>query len=306
VLNGEATLLAREKQQALSDRFSTWVWEDLTRTERLAARYNELFNSIVAPAWDGSHQSLPGLSAAFAPRDHQLHAAWRSVEEPAVLLGHAVGAGKTATMVIAGMEMKRLGLVSKPAYVVPNHMLEQWSAEFLRTYPLANVLVATKESTTKAARKEFVARCATGEWDAVVITHSAFEQIQVSKEAEVAYREAQVAEYRAACAQSKGEHGLSVKKLEADIIRLEEKIKATRDDARRLDGVTFEETGIDYLFLDEAHMAKNLGFSSHLQGMGGVGSKRAADIDVKLRLLRDRNGERVAAFCTRPVVAGVV
>jgi len=306
VLNAEATMLAREKQQALSDRFATWVWEDPARAERLSARYNELFNSIVAPCWDGSHQTLPGLSAAFTPRPHQLNAAWRSVQEPAVLLGHVVGAGKTATMVIAGMEMKRLGLVSKPAYVVPNHMLEQWSAEFLRTYPLANVLVATKESTTKAARKEFVARCATGDWDAVVITHSAFEQIPVSKEADVAYREARVTDLRAACAQSKGEHGLSVKKLEAEIIRLEEKIKASRDDARRLDGVTFEETGIDYLFLDECHMAKHLGFSSRIQGMGGAGSNRATDIDVKLQVLRQRNGERVATFATGTFVTNTI
>jgi len=306
VLNAEATLLAREKQQALSDCFSAWVWEDPARAERLATRYNQLFNSIVAPNWDGSHQSLPGLSAAFTPRRHQLDAAWRSVQEPAVLLGHAVGAGKTATMVIAGMEMKRLGLVSKPAYVVPNHMLEQFSAEFLQTYPLANILVATKESTTKAARKEFVARCATGDWDAVVITHSTFEQIEVSKEAEVAYREAQVADFRAARAQSKDEHGLSVKKLEAEIIRLEEKIKVARDDARRLDGVTFEETGIDYLFLDEAHMAKHLGFSSRIQGMGGVGSKRATDIDLKLQVLHDRNGDRVATFATGTFVTNSI
>src|SRR5664280_181171 len=180
VLNAEATMLAREKQQALSDRFATWVWEDPARAERLSARYNELFNSIVAPAWDGSHQTLPGLSAAFTPRPHQLNAAWRSVQEPAVLLGHVVGAGKTATMVIAGMEMKRLGLVSKPAYVVPNHMLEQFSAELLQAYPLANILMATKETTSKDAMKEFVARCATGDWDAVVITHSAFERIRVS------------------------------------------------------------------------------------------------------------------------------
>lgn len=306
VFNPEATLLAREKQQALSDRFSTWVWEDPVRAERLGRRYNELFNSVVLPTWDGSHQSLSGLSAAFSPHPHQLDAAWRSVQEPAVLLGHAVGAGKTATMVIAGMEMKRLGLVSKPAYVVPNHMLEQFSAELLQAYPLANILMATKEATSKDAMKEFVARCATGDWDAVVITHSAFERIRVSKDAEIAYREAQIAEYRAAQSQSKGEHGLSVKRLEADIIRLEERTKSIREDQRRLDGVTFEETGVDYVFIDEAHLFKNLSFPTRIQGIGGSGSKRATDLDLKLHLLRQRHGGRVATFATATFVSNSI
>ncbi|MHB8431583.1 MAG: helicase-related protein, partial [Acidimicrobiales bacterium] len=306
VFNPEATLLAKEKQQALSDRFSTWVWEDPVRAERLGRRYNELFNSVVLPAWDGSHQSLSGLSAAFRPHPHQLDAAWRSVQEPAVLLGHAVGAGKTATMVIAGMEMKRLGLVSKPAYVVPNHMLEQFSAELLQAYPLANILMATKEATSKDAMKEFVARCATGDWDAVVITHSAFERIRVSKDAEIAYREAQIAEYRAAQSQSKGEHGLSVKRLEADIIRLEERTKSIREDQRRLDGVTFEETGVDYVFIDEAHLFKNLSFPTRIQGIGGSGSKRATDLDLKLHLLRQRHGGRVATFATATFVSNSI
>jgi N12 class adenine-specific DNA methylase len=306
VFNAEATLLAKEKQQVLSDRFATWIWEDESRSERLATRYNELFNSVVLPTWDGTHQSLPGLSSAFHPHRHQLDATWRSVQEPAVLLGHAVGAGKTATMVMAGMEMKRLGLVSKPAYVVPNHMLEQFSAEFLQAYPLANILVATREATAATARKEFVARCATGDWDAVVITHDAFVRIPVSAESETTYLESQVSAYRAAQAQSKEEHGLSVKKLEADIIRMEERIKATRVDGRRLDGVTFEETGVDYIFLDEAHLAKNLAFPTRIQGVGGAGSKRAMDIELKLRMLRERHGSRVATFATATFVANSI
>ena len=306
VFNAEATLLAREKQQALSDRFGTWIWEDGRRAERLAGRYNELFNSVVLPTFDGSHQTLPGLSSAFHPHPHQLDAAWRCVQEPAVLLGHAVGAGKTATMVIAGMEMKRLGLVSKPAFVVPNHMLEQFAAEFLQAYPLANILVATREATAAEARKEFVARCATGDWDAVIITHDAFVRIPVSQEAEISYREAQIQDYRAALTQSKGEHSLSVKKLEAAIIRREEQLKAARADGRRLDGVTFAETGIDYLFLDEAHLAKNLAFPTRIQGVGGSGSKRALDIELKLHGLRERHGGRVATFATATFVANSI
>ena len=306
VFNPEATFLAREKQQALSDRFAAWIWEDHNRSERLAARYNELFNSVVLPTWDGTHQSLPGLSSAFVPHRHQLDATWRSVQEPTVLLGHAVGAGKTATMVMAGMEMKRLGLVSKPAYVVPNHMLEQFSAEFLQVYPLANILMATREATAADARKEFVARCATGDWDAVVITHDAFVRIPVSEGAETDYLEAQVSTYRAAQVQSSEQHGLSVKKLEAAIIRMEERIKATREDGRRLDGVTFEETGVDYIFLDEAHLAKNLAFPTRIQGVGGTGSKRAMDIELKLRVLRERHGDRVATFATATFVANSI
>ena len=305
-LNSEATLLAREKQQALSDRFAAWIWEDQDRAERLCTRYNELFNAVVLPTWDGSHQSLPGLSSAFTPRPHQLDAAWRSVSEPAVLLGHAVGAGKTATMVIAGMEMKRLGLVSKAAYVVPNHMLEQFSAEMLQLYPLANVLVATKDATAANARKEFVARCATGDWDAVVITHDAFVRIPVSEESEIAYRESEIVSYRAALAQSKGESSLSVKKLEAAIIRREEQIKSIRSDSRRLDGVTFEETGIDYVLYDEAHLAKNLAFPTRIQGVSGSGSKRALDLDLKLNVLRERHGGRVATFATATFVANSI
>ena len=306
VFNPEATLLAKEKQQVLSDRFAAWIWEDEDRAERLAGRYNELFNSVVLPSWDGSHQTLPGLSSAFRPHQHQLDAAWRSVQEPAVMLGHAVGAGKTATMAIAGMEMKRLGLVSKPAYVVPNHMLEQFSAEFLQAYPLANVLVATRDATAADARKEFVARCATGDWDAVVITHDAFVRIPVSKEAETDYLDSQVSAYRTAQAKSTAEYGLSVKKLEAAIIRMEERIKESREDGRRLDGVTFEETGVDYIFLDEAHVAKNLAFPTRIQGVGGSGSKRAMDIELKLRVLRERHGDRVATFATATFVANSI
>ena len=236
VLNAEATLAAREKQEALEQRFSTWVWENPQRTERLVERYNRLFNSVVATVYDGSHQSLPGLAATFTPRPYQRNAVWRIVSEPNVLLGHAVGAGKTSTMVMAGMEMRRLGLVNKPAYVVPNHMLEQFSAELLQLYPQARVLVATRDATTPDARKHFVARCAMGEWDAVVITHSAFERIPVSVDSERAYIDGQIDELRQAIAASEAGSGLTVKRLEAAVARAEERQKRLLD-ARRDDGV---------------------------------------------------------------------
>lgn len=198
VLNPAETFAAREKQEALESRFATWAWEDPTRATRLSSRYNELFNSTVLPTYDGGHLSLPGLAQSFRPHPHQRDAVWRIMSEPTTLLAHVVGAGKTATMVMAGMEMRRLGLVKKPVYVVPNHMLAQFSTEMLRLYPLANVLVANRADTTPGARKGFVARCAVGDWDAVVITQSAFERIPVSAETSASFITDRLAELRQA------------------------------------------------------------------------------------------------------------
>ncbi|MGH9188677.1 MAG: hypothetical protein ACRD0Q_01370, partial [Acidimicrobiales bacterium] len=170
ILNAAETLAAREKQQAIEARFGTWVWEEPGRARRLSARYNELFNSIALPSYDGSHLSTPGLAHSFRAHPHQRDAVWRILQEPTTLLAHAVGAGKTATMVMAGMELRRLGLANRPAYVVPNHMLDQFAAEMLQLYPQARVLVASRAEASRAGRKSFVARCATGDWDAVVLT----------------------------------------------------------------------------------------------------------------------------------------
>ena len=178
VTNVAETLAAREKQEAIAERFSTWIWEAPERAARLGAEYNRRFNSIVLPRYDGSHLSLPGLASNFNPHQHRRDAVWRALSEPSVLLAHGVGAGKTATMVMAGAELKRLGLVNRPAYVVPNHMLEQFSHEMLLLYPRAKVLVASKDDVSPAGRKEFVARCASENWDAVVITMSSFERIR--------------------------------------------------------------------------------------------------------------------------------
>jgi len=229
------------------------------------------------------------------------------VQEPTVLLGHAVGAGKTATMVMAGMEMKRLGLVSKPAYVVPKPHARTVSApSFSRPTRWPTSWWPPEKPRRPTPARSSLARCATGDWDAVVITHDAFVRIPVSEEAEADYLAAQVSAYREAQVQSSEQHGLSVKKLEAAIIRMEERIKSTREDGRRLDGVTFEETGVDYIFLDEAHLAKNLSFPTRIQGVGGAGSKRATDIEVKLRVLRQRHGARVATFATATFVANSI
>lgn len=306
LLNSEETLAAREKQEALENRFSTWVWEDPERTDRLVERYNRLFNSLVPARYDGSHLTLPGLAETFHPHQHQRDAVWRIISEPSCLLGHAVGAGKTATMAMAGMELRRLGLISKPAYVVPNHMLAQFTNELLQLYPLARVLVADRSATTPAARKNFVARCATGEWDAVVITHASFERIPVSRAAEVDYIASKVVELRRAIAGSEARGGLTVKRLEAALARAEERQKRLVDTDKRDDGVSFEQTGIDYVFVDEAQAFKRLAFPSHIDGVSGAGSQRASDLDLKLHVLRQRHGDRVVTFATATPVTNSV
>ena len=209
-------------------------------------------------------------------------------------------------MVMAVMEMRRLGLVRKPALVVPNHMLDQVTREFLQLYPHANVLMATGEETRPDRRKEFVARCATGDWDAIVITHSAFEKIPVSADTEAAYLAQEIAQFRAAITTSQQGGGLSVKQLETAVLKKEEHLKALRDDVRRDDGVTFEASGIDQLCVDEAHLFKNLSFPTRIPGVAGGQAKRATDLDLKLQYLRHTYGGRTAIFATATFVANSV
>jgi N12 class adenine-specific DNA methylase len=305
-VNPEETLAAREKQDALELRFRDWVWEDQARAQRLAARYNELFNSTVLPAYDGSHLSTPGLAADFRPRPHQLDAVWRILSEPTVLLAHCVGAGKTAVMVMAGMEMRRLGLVRRPCYVVPNHMLEQFSREFLQLYPRARVLVADKDDVGKSERKSFVAKCAMGDWDAVVISHTSFKRIPVSAATQAQFLDSQMADYRAAIAASTEGGGMTVKRLQTALARLEERHKALLNNDGRDDGVSWDQTGVDYICCDEAQAHKNLAFPSHVQGVGGKGSQLAEDMALKLHCLRQRNGARVATFATATPISNTL
>jgi N12 class adenine-specific DNA methylase len=307
VLNAPETLAAREKQDALGERFATWVWENPERAERLAEIYNRRFNSTVLPTFDGSHLTFPGMAVSFTPHQHQRDAVWRIASQPSCLLAHVVGAGKTATMVAGAMELKRLGLAAKPAIVVPNHMLEQFAREAKLLYPQANLLVAGKDDTTPAERKHFVARCATGDWDLVVITHSSFERIPVSAARRADYIAAEIDEYRAAADASRVTGGgLSVKKLEAEIERLRAKHETLINADAKDDGVTFEECGIDYVMIDEAHLHKNLPFPTRIQGIGGAGSQRAQDLKLKLAYLRERNPGHVATFATATPVANSV
>jgi N12 class adenine-specific DNA methylase len=303
VRNDAETLSARDKQEHLASRFSEWVWEHPERSVRLADRYNELFSSTVLPAHDGSHLSLPGLAGSFTPRKHQRDAVARILADGRTLLAHAVGAGKTATMVMGAMELRRLGLAAKPAVVVPNHMLEQFSREWLQLYPTARILVADRERLSKDRRKEFVARAATGDWDGIVFTQSGFSRLPLGRDLTTGYLGEEIEAARRALGASKDGKGLSVKRLERRIAQMEEGYKRLLAEHAKDDGVRFEETGIDYLFIDEAHAYKNRRIDSSIDGIAGAGSQRAQDLDAKLWALRNVHGPRVVTFATATPVA---
>jgi N12 class adenine-specific DNA methylase len=305
VLNMEETLAAQEKAAELAERFSDWAWENPARAGKLAGTYNRLFNDIVLRSYDDAQLSLPGLAMSFEPRPHQVAAVARIINEPAVGLFHEVGAGKTAEMTMGAMELRRLGLARKPAVIVPNHMLEQFSREFLQLYPQAKVLVTQREDLQAARRRQFVARCATGDWDAVIMSRSAFERIPMSAEAQHAYLDAELDRIRDFIQASKKGDGLTVKRLEGALLRAEERLKAKLDSVKD-PGITFEATGIDYLFVDEAHGYKNLRTPSNIPDAAIDGSMRAADLDMKISYLRRRNGTRVVTFATATPIANSI
>ncbi|MGI8808932.1 MAG: DEAD/DEAH box helicase family protein, partial [Acidimicrobiales bacterium] len=306
VRNDAETLAARDKQDALGARFSSWVWEEPQRASRLAERYNELFNSVVIPAHDGSHLSLPGLAESFRPHPHQRDAVARILTDGRALLAHAVGAGKTATMVMAAMELRRLGLAAKPAVVVPNHMLDQFSREWLQLYPTAKVLIADRDRLSKERRKEFVARCATGDWDAVIFTQAGFGRLPLGRDLLAGYLGEELARSREALSESQSGKSLSVKRLERRIAQLEETYQRLMAAENKDDGVHWTETGVDYIFCDEGHLYKNRRVDSAIEGMANPGSQRAQDLDAKLWALRRANGPRVVTFATATPVANSI
>jgi len=305
VLNLTETVAAQEKAAELGEKFSEWIWSDPDRASTLARQYNDTFNAIVLRSYDGAQMQLPGLTVTFTPREHQIAAVARIVSEPAVLLAHEVGAGKTAEMVIGSMELRRLGMASKPAVVVPNHMLEQFSREWMQLYPQARILAASIDDLGKDKRRMLIARIATGDWDAVILSRSAFERIPLSIPTQQRYLDAQLAEMRRQLDNAKGGHGLTIKRLEGTLARAEERLKALTDTTKDA-GITFEETGIDYAIVDEAHGYKNLRTVSNIQGAAVDGSQRASDLDMKLDYLRERHGNRVATFATATPIANSV
>ena len=299
------TIAAQEKGREIAERFSEWIWEDPDRTTALARRYNDMFNSIALRSYDGAQMQLPGLAVTFTPRDHQTAAVARIVSEPSVLLAHEVGAGKTAEMVIGAMELRRLGMAAKPAVVVPNHMLEQFSREWMQLYPQARILAASVDDLSRDKRRLMVARIATGDWDAVILSRSAFERVPLSIRAQERYLDAQLDDMRHQLENAKGGGGLTVKRLQGSLARAEERLKQLTDGAKD-PGITFEETGIDYLMVDEAHGYKNLRTVSNIPGVAIEGSQRASDLDMKMAYLRDRHGGRVATFATATPIANSV
>jgi N12 class adenine-specific DNA methylase len=249
VLNIDETIAAQEKATELAARFAEWAWEDPARAAELARTYNDKFNGIVLRNYDDAVLSLPGLALSFEPRPHQVAAVARIINEPAVGLFHEVGAGKTAEMTMGAMELRRLHLARKPAIVVPNHLVEQFGREFLQLHPQARILTAQHDDLQASRRRLFVARCATGDWDAVIMSRSAFERIPLSPDVQRAYLAREVERIREWIKRSRGGGGLTVKRLEAAALRAEERLKAKLDGVKD-PGITFESTGIDYLMVD--------------------------------------------------------
>lgn len=308
VVDPTATAAAQEKAALLQERFGEWVWEDPDRAARLAREYNHRFNALVLRDYDpeGTRLRLPGLALSFTPRDHQRAAVARMINEPAVGLFHEVGAGKSAEMVIGAMELRRLGMVAKPAVVVPNHMLEQFTREWLQLYPQARILAASSADLRGDARRTFVARAATNDWDAVILTRGAFERIGVRRDTAAEYLDREVSSLRAALERMKEQGaGLTVKRLERIVVGQEEAIKKALDGPQE-PGVSFEDTGIDYLVVDEMHDFKNLRTVSNIQDANITGSKRATDLHMKIGYLRQTHGERVITGATATPIANSV
>jgi N12 class adenine-specific DNA methylase len=298
VVNSEETIAAREKQHALKEAFRSWVFADPERCARLVRRYNDQFNAIRLRAFDGSWLSLPGFSEVYRLHRHQKDAVWRIVSSGVnTLLAHVVGAGKTLTMICGGMELRRLGMARKPGYVVPNHMLEQFAAEFLRAYPGASLLMASKEDLVGDKRRTLLSRIATGDWDGVLITHASFERIKMSDKAMASFIEARLGEIECALRASRSNQrgNRIVKELERARKIWRAKLEKLSARSKKDDLLTFEELGIDYLFIDEAHYFKNLyRFTkmARVAGLPNVHSERAFDLFVKTRHVMEKQGGR--------------
>ena len=310
VLNSKETTIAQQKQQVIKDAFRDWLWKDADRRETLVAKYNELFNSTKPREYDGSHLTFPGMNPEIELRQHQRDAIARILYGGNALLAHEVGAGKTFTMAAAAMEAKRLGLCSKPMFVVPNHLTEQWASEFLRLYPSANILVTTKKDFEKANRQKFCARIATGNYDAVIIGHSQFEKIPVSQERQEQLLQDQIDEITEGIRELKSSNGerFSIKAMERTKKGLEAKLKKLLDSPRD-DVVTFEELGVDRLFVDEAHSHKNLYYQTKMQNVAGLSSSEAqksSDMYMKCRYLDEKTGSKGVVFATGTPVSNTM
>ena len=302
-LNQKETTIAQQKQQAIKDAFHDWVWKDPIRRHELVTRYNELFNSTRPREYDGSHIVFDGMNPEITLREHQRTAIAHVLYGGNALLAHQVGAGKTFEMVAAAMESKRLGLCQKSMFVVPNHLTEQWASEFLRLYPSANILVTTKKDFEKAKRKQFCARIATGDYDAVIIGHSQFEKIPISQERQERLLREQIDEIAAGIEEMERENGerFTIKRMEATRKSLEARLEKLKADEKKDDVVTFEELGVDRLFVDEAHAFKNGFLATKMRNVAGIAtseSQKSTDMFLKCRYMDELTGGRGVIFAT--------
>ena len=303
VLNKKETAIAQDRQELIKQKFSEWIWKDIDRRERLCRIYNETFNSIRPREYDGSHIRFSGMNPEITLRPHQVNAIAHIMYGGNTLLAHEVGAGKTFELVAAAMEMKRLGLCTKSLIVVPNHITEQWAAEWLQLYPSANILVATKKDFETQNRKKFCARIATGDYDAVIIGHSQFEKIPMSAERQVAILQQQIDEIMFGIEEAKSAKAerYTVKQLERTRKSLEAKLERLNDQSRKDDLVTFEESGVDRVFVDESHYFKNLFLATKMRNVGGIAqteAQKSSDLFMKCRYLDEITGGRGVIFAT--------
>lgn len=303
VLNAKETTLAAQKQQAIRDAFRDWIWHDPERRQALVRQYNEEMNATRPREYDGSHIVFGGMNPAITLREHQKNAIAHVLYGGNTLLAHEVGAGKTFEMVGAAMEAKRLGLCQKSLFVVPNHLTEQWASEFLRLYPSANILVTTKKDFEKHNRKKFCARIATGDYDAIIMGHSQFEKIPISKERQERLLHEQIWEITEGIAEAEASGGerFTVKQLERTKKSLEARLEKLQAEGRKDDVVTFEQLGVDRLFVDEAHNYKNLFLYTKMRNVAGLSTtdaQKSSDMFAKCRYMDEITGGRGVVFAT--------
>ena len=302
-LNRKETMLAQQKQELIKEEFKEWIFKDLHRREDLCKIYNERFNSIRPREYDGSHIQFVGMNPDITLMPHQKNAVAHVLYGNNTLLAHCVGAGKTFQMIAAGMESKRLGLSQKNLYVVPNHLTEQWGSDFLRLYPGANILVATKKDFEPANRKRFCSRIATGDYDAVIIGHTQFEKIPLSKERQIAMLEDQIADITFSIEEAAHQAGqnYTIKQLEKTKKSLQTRMKKLNDQTRKDDVVTFEQLGVDRLFVDESHSFKNLFLYTKMRNVAGISqtdAQKSSDMFMKCRYMDELTGGRGITFAT--------
>ena len=312
VVNREETMAAREKQKLIKERFRAWVFADPERTERLVRIYNDTYNNLRPRLFDGAHLDFPGMSQAIRLRPHQCDAVWRGMSAGNTLLAHAVGAGKTFTMAATGMKMKQAGLIRKPMYVVPNHLLEQFAREFMQLYPNAKLLVATKEDLARDRRKLLTAKIASGDWDGILVTHSSFERIGMSRDYQEKFLTGQIAEYDRLLVEHAGARGAGrniIKQIEKQKAARVERLKDLLAREKKDDGLVFDELGVDHVFIDEAHYFKNLETPTKMERVAGIqtgGSERAFDVYMKASYLGERHPGHGVTFATGTPVSNTM